>query len=186
MDRELLDGLTARGSDLDFGPDRTGFHMMYLRRGGGYYINVGCSELIASGDIKLVHAEETETFTPSGVCGCRRRARDFNLVVLATGYQNQQEGIRRSLGDEIADRVGRVWGFDENYIMRNMWQRTAQHNLWLTGGSLLDCRLYSRFLALHIKAELEGIARPEIAIPPRATTPRASRRPPCPSKALPQ
>jgi cation diffusion facilitator CzcD-associated flavoprotein CzcO len=164
-DRELLDGLASQGFRLDFGPDRTGFHMMFLRRGGGYYINVGCSELIASGDIKLVHAEESETFTPSGLRLKDGVTRDFDLVVLATGYQDQQEGIRQALGDEIADRVGRVWGFDENYIMRNMWQRTAQQNLWLTGGSLLDCRLYSRFLALLIKAELEGIARPEIAIP---------------------
>ncbi len=138
-DRELLDGLASQGFRLDFGPDRTGFHMMFLRRGGGYYINVGCSELIASGDIKLVHAEESETFTPSGLRLKDGVTRDFDLVVLATGYQDQQEGIRQSLGDEIADRVGRVWGFDENYIMRNMWQRTAQQNLWLTGGSLLDC-----------------------------------------------
>lgn len=164
-DRELLDGLAERGFRLDFGPDSTGFHMMFLRRGGGYYINVGCSELIASGDIKLLQADAFDTFTPPGLRMKDGQTREFDLVVLATGYQDQQEGVRRSLGDDVAGRVGRVWGFDENYIMRNMWQRTAQKNLWLMGGSLLDCRLYSRFLALLIKAELEGIARPEIAIP---------------------
>jgi cation diffusion facilitator CzcD-associated flavoprotein CzcO len=165
LDRELLGGLAARGFRLDFGPDNTGFHMMFLRRGGGYYINVGCSELIASGEIKLVQADAYETFTPSGLRMKDGTTREFDLVVLATGYHDQQEGIRRSLGEEIANRVGRVWGFDQNYIMRNMWQRTAQKNLWLMGGSLLDCRLYSRFLALLIRAELEGIARPEIGIP---------------------
>jgi hypothetical protein len=53
--------------------------------------------------------------------------------------------------------VGLIWGFDENYVMRNMWQKTAQDGFWVMGGSLIDCRLYSRFLALQIKAELAGV-----------------------------
>ena len=79
------------------------------------------------------------------------------VVVLATGYENLQEGIRRMLGDEIADRVGPVWGFDENHIMKNMWQQTAQPHFWLMGGSLVDCRLYSKFLAVQIRADLAGL-----------------------------
>lgn len=165
LDQELLDRLRARGFKLDSGPDETGFHMMYLRKGGGYYINVGASDLIASGEIALVQAEDYETFVPNGIRLASGEVREFDLVVLATGYQDQQEGIRALMGDEVADKVGPVWGFDENYIMRNMWQRTAQENLWLAGGSLLDCRLYSRFLALLIKADIEGIACPEIALP---------------------
>jgi cation diffusion facilitator CzcD-associated flavoprotein CzcO len=164
LDRELLDGLRKAGFQLDFGPDDTGFHMLFLRRGGGYYINVGCSDLIVAGDIDLVQASDYETFVPSGLMLRDGEIREFDVVVLATGYKDQQEGIRRMLGDEVADKIGNVWGFDENYIMRNMWQRTAQENLWLMGGSLLDCRLYSRFLALLIKADIEGISRPEVEL----------------------
>ena len=40
--------------------------------------------------------------------------------------------------------------------MRNMWTRTGQEHLWLMGGALMEARLYSRFLALLIKADLEG------------------------------
>lgn len=165
LDRDLLQGLRSRGFRTDEGPDSTGFHMMYLRRGGGYYINVGCSEMIVSGQIALLQAEEYESFTPRGL---RKRAGDdvpLDLVVLATGYHDQQEAIRRMLGAEVAEKVGPVWGFDDNYIMRNMWQRTAQEGLWLMGGSLLDCRLYTRFLALLIKADLEGLSRPEVGLP---------------------
>ena len=32
---------------LDFGDDDSGLFMKYLRRGSGYYIDVGASELVA-------------------------------------------------------------------------------------------------------------------------------------------
>jgi hypothetical protein len=38
-----------------------------------------------------------------------------------------------------------------------MWKRIAQDHLWIMGGGLAECRLYSRFLALQIKADLEGL-----------------------------
>jgi hypothetical protein len=156
LDEELLESLHAVGFETDFEPDNTGFYMKYLRRGGGYYINVGCSELIAERKIKLIQARDVDTFTNSGLRH-RDGEIDADLIVLATGYENQQEGIRRLLGDNIADRLGPVWGFDENHVMRNMWQRTKQESLWIMGGSLIDCRIYSRFLALQIVASLKGI-----------------------------
>jgi hypothetical protein len=160
MDKDLLDRLNAVGFETTPGPDGTGFHMMYLRKGGGYYINVGCSDLIADRKIDLFQARDIQRFTPTGVSLRNGLHVDFDVVVLATGYENQQEGIRRLLGDEVADRVGPIWGFDENYVMRNMWQRTAQDGFWVMGGSLIDCRLYSRFLALQIRAELSKLPTP--------------------------
>jgi putative flavoprotein involved in K+ transport len=77
--------------------------------------------------------------------------------VLATGYKNQQDAVRLYLGDNIADRIGPVWGFDENGELRNMWRRTAQSGLWFTGGSLAQSRIYSCYLALQIKALEEGL-----------------------------
>jgi hypothetical protein len=82
---------------------------------------------------------------------------DADLVVLATGYENQQATVRRLLGDEVADRLGPVWGFGDNQFMRNMWTRTAQQGLWLMGGAFNECRLYSKFLALQIRADLAGV-----------------------------
>jgi len=79
------------------------------------------------------------------------------LLVLATGYKNQQETVRRYLGDAIADRVGPVWGFDAGGELCNMWRRTAQPGLWFTAGSLAQCRIFSRYLALQIKALEEGL-----------------------------
>ena len=157
LDHDLLSGLDAVGFRTDSGPDDTGFHMRYLRQGGGYYINVGCAELIADRKIGVVDASAIDTFTPDGVLLRDGTTVPAEVVVLATGYENLQEGIRRMLGDEIADRVGPVWGFDENHIMKNMWQQTAQPHFWLMGGSLVDCRLYSKFLAVQIRADLAGL-----------------------------
>jgi cation diffusion facilitator CzcD-associated flavoprotein CzcO len=159
LDRELLDGLRAVGFEIDMGDDETGFHMKYLRTGGGYYINVGGSDLIARRQIGLLHARDLDTFVADGV-----RKRDgtlvpADLVVLATGFETQIATIRRLLGDEVADKVGSLWGFDEQGFMRNMWKRIAQDHLWIMGGGLAECRLYSRFLALQIKADLEGLCQ---------------------------
>jgi cation diffusion facilitator CzcD-associated flavoprotein CzcO len=152
VDKPLLDALEARGFRLHYGEDQTGFQMMYLRRGGGYYFNVGCSELIIAGKIGLLQYDEIDRFVREGARLKDGRIVPADLIVLATGYKNQQDAVRLYLGDEIADRIGPVWGFDEGSELRNMWRRTAQPGLWFTAGSLAQCRIYSRYLALQIKA----------------------------------
>jgi cation diffusion facilitator CzcD-associated flavoprotein CzcO len=160
LDADLLGRLDAVGFETAFEPDGTGFHMAYLRKGGGYYINVGCSELIADGKIDLVHASDIASFEKSGMRLADGTLVESDLVVLATGYENQQETIRRMLGDEVADKVGPIWGFDDQGFMRNMWTRTGQKGFWIMGGALNECRFYSRFLAVQLKASLEGLLPP--------------------------
>jgi putative flavoprotein involved in K+ transport len=157
VDKALLDGLAARGFRLHFGEDETGFQMMYLRRGGGYYFNVGCSDLIVSGAISLLQFSDIESFVTEGARLRDGRIVPADLLVLATGYKGQQDAVRLYLGDEIADRVGPVWGFDEGGELRNMWRATAQPGLWFTAGSLAQCRIFSRYLAIQIKAREEGL-----------------------------
>lgn len=152
-DKPLHDALTARGFKLDFGePDDTGFQMKYLRRGGGYYFNVGCSDLIADGSIKLAHYEDFDAITAAGLRMKDGATIPADLIVAATGYKNQQETVRQFLGSDIADRIGPVWGFDDGGELANMWKPTPQHGLWFTAGSLAQCRIYSKFLALQIAA----------------------------------
>jgi putative flavoprotein involved in K+ transport len=157
VDKALLDGLEKSGFRLHYGEDETGFQMMYLRRGGGYYFNVGCSDLIIAGKIKLLQFSDIEKFVGEGA-----RLRDGSVVpadvlVLATGYKNQQDTVRAYLGDAVADKIGPVWGFDDGGELRNMWRRTAQPGLWFTAGSFAQCRIFSRFLAIQIKALETGL-----------------------------
>jgi putative flavoprotein involved in K+ transport len=157
VDRPLLDALAKAGFRLHFGEDDTGFQMMYLRRGGGYYFDVGCSQLIISGAIKLMQFADIERFVGQGARLKNGRVVPADLLVLATGYLSQQDAVRHFLGDRIADAIGPVWGFDDGGELRNMWRRTAQAGLWFTAGSLAQCRIFSRYLALQIKAIEEGI-----------------------------
>ena len=154
-DQPLLDGLAARGFQLDFGEDETGFQMKYLRRGGGYYFNIGCADLIADGSIKLLQYSAIERFVEDGVRLADGRLVPARLLVLATGYKNQQDVVRSILGNAVADRIGPVWGFDEGGELRNMWRPTKQPGLWFTAGSLAQCRIYSKYLALQIARSLQ-------------------------------
>jgi putative flavoprotein involved in K+ transport len=79
------------------------------------------------------------------------------LLVLATGYYTQQELVRRLLGETIAARVGPIWGIGPDGEMANMWKRTPQQGLWFMAGSLAQCRIYSKYLALQIKAIEAGL-----------------------------
>ncbi|MDP3676632.1 MAG: NAD(P)/FAD-dependent oxidoreductase [Novosphingobium sp.] len=168
LDQPLLSKLNERGMKTYFGSDNTGFQMMFMRGQGGYYIDVGCSALIADGTIPVIQAEETIGLNAGDFQMKDGSTVPCDVVVLSTGFLNMQENIRAMFGNEVADKVGPVWGFDEDYQMRAMWRRTGQDGLWITGGSLLDSRIFSRFMALEIKAELEGILPSRDALPLQA------------------
>jgi thioredoxin reductase len=165
-DQPLLDGLAKRGFKLDMGgDDATGFQMKYMRRGGGYYFNVGCSDLIVNGEVGLIQFDDIDTFVAEGA-----RMKDGTLVpadllVTATGFKNQQDVVRTFMGDAIADRAGPVWGFNDGGELRNMWCRTPQPGLWFTAGSLAQCRIYSKYLALQIMACEEGLIPAQMPAP---------------------
>ncbi|MET4798458.1 NAD(P)-binding domain-containing protein [Bradyrhizobium sp. LB11.1] len=163
LDKELLDGLRRVGFKLDFGEAGTGWQFKYLTRGGGYYFNVGCSNLIVEGAIKLKQFEDIDSFTTDGAQMNDGTAIAADLIVLSTGYKPQEYLVRRLFGDGVADRVGPVWGFGDSLELRNMYARTGQPGLWFIAGSLAQCRINSKFLALQIKAIEEGILGREVA-----------------------
>jgi putative flavoprotein involved in K+ transport len=156
-DKDLIAGLVARGFKWDIGEDGTGHQMKYRRRGGGYYLDVGCSQLIIDGEIGLLQFDRIDRFVPEGVRLKDGAVLPAQLLVLATGYYTQQELVRRLLGDAIAERVGPIWGFGADGEMANMWKRTPQDGLWFMAGSLAQCRIYSKYLALQIKALETGL-----------------------------
>jgi cation diffusion facilitator CzcD-associated flavoprotein CzcO len=157
LDRELLERLERVGFKLDFVEDDTGWQFKYLTRGGGYYFNVGCSDLVANGDIGLVQFSDIAAFVPEGARMRNGETLAADVVVLATGYKGQEHLVRKLFGDEVAGRVGPIWGFGEQQELRNMFMRTAQPGLWFIAGSLAQCRIYSKYLALQIKASEVGL-----------------------------
>ncbi len=152
LDKDLIAALKARGFKYDMGEDETGHQMKYRRRGGGYYLNAGCSDLIIDHKIGLLQYDDIEKFVPEGALMKDGTIQKADLLVLATGYYSQQEVVRRLMGDEVADRVGQVWGIGANGELANMWTRTPQEGLWFMGGALAQARIYSKYVALQIKA----------------------------------
>jgi pyridine nucleotide-disulfide oxidoreductase len=149
LDKTLLDKLERKGFRLGFGDDNTGWQFLYLTRGGGYYFNVGCSDLIVEGKIALAQISELKDLL-----------KDTDLVVLATGWKGQEHLVKKLFGEDVAARVGPIWGFGADQELRNMFTRTAQPGLWFIAGSFAQSRIYSKYLALQIQASELGLLTP--------------------------
>jgi putative flavoprotein involved in K+ transport len=167
-DKDFYDRLAAAGFDLDWGEDNSGLFMKYLRRGSGYYIDVGASDLIADGTIKLAHGQ-VDHLTEDSVVLADGTVLPADVVVYATGYGSMNGWAADLIGQDVADKVGKVWGLGSDTLkdpgpwegeQRNMWKPTQQDNLWFHGGNLHQSRHYSLYLALQLKARHEGIPTP--------------------------
>jgi cation diffusion facilitator CzcD-associated flavoprotein CzcO len=157
LDQALLEGLERIGFNLDFGDDGTGWQFKYLTRGGGYYFNVGASDLLISGAIKLIQFTDIEGFVADGARMTDGATIKADLIVLATGYKRQEVLVQKLFGAAVAKRIGPIWGFGDGQELRNMYTRTPQPGLWFIAGSLAQCRINSKYLALQIKAIEAGL-----------------------------
>lgn len=157
LDKELIESLIQRGFKYDLGEDQTGHQMKYRRRGGGYYLDAGCSQLIIDGEIHLLQFDSVKEFTKTGIICKDGTETQFDALILATGYYTQKELVKRLLGEKVADSVGEIWGIGADGEMANMWKKTSQKGLWFMAGSLAQCRIYSKYLALQIKAIEENL-----------------------------
>ncbi len=167
-DHDLYRKLEQVGFLFDFGEDNSGQSCKYLRRGTGYYIDVGASELIAKGDIKL-KTGQIDQILPTGLLLSSGEEIAADIIVFATGYSSMSQSIATLISQEVADRVGKVWGLGSDTSgdpgpwegeLRNMWKPTQQKGLWIHGGNLHQSRHYSLYLALQLKARMEGIPTP--------------------------
>jgi putative flavoprotein involved in K+ transport len=165
-DAAFYEKLTATGFLLDFGPDETGLMMKAYRTGSGYYIDVGASQLIIDGEIKVKSGVEVERLTPDGIRLADGTELPADVVIQSTGFQSMHEVVARIVSREVADRIGTCWGLGSGTRhdpgpwhgeLRNMYKPTVQEALWFQGGNLALSRFFSKFLALQIKARMEGI-----------------------------
>jgi len=174
-DADLYIGLEKAGFQYTFGEDGSGIHSLYLRRGAGYYIETGASQMIIEGRIKLKSGVSLEALTEKSVTLSDGTELPADLVVLATGYGSMNQWAEQLISKEVADKVGKVWGLGSHTKadpgpwvgeLRNMWKPTQQPNLWFHGGNLMQSRHYSLYLALQLKARLEGIPTPVYYVEP--------------------
>ena len=173
-DAPFYDRLRASGFLLDFGEDDTGIAGKYPRRASGYYIDVGASDLIADGEIKVRSGVGVDRIEGNAVILSSGEALPADVIVYATGYGPMNGWAELLISKEVADKVGHCWGLGSGTAMdpgpwegelRNMWKPTAQEGLWFHGGNLVQSRFHSLHLALQLKARMEGIATPVFHAP---------------------
>jgi len=157
LDKDMIEGLKGIGFKFDVGEDGTGHQMKYRRRGGGYNLDAGSSELMIKGEIALLQNERIERYCPEGALLKDGTVVPADVIVLGTGYYPQCELVRRALGEGMAERIGPVWGEDKDGELANMFKRTPQEGVWFIAGSLTQARVYSKYMALQIKAIEEGL-----------------------------
>ena len=157
------------GFQLDFGDDESGVFMKFLRRGSGYYLDVGAAELVANGSIKLRSNVTIESMNEHELILNNGAELKADLVVYATGYGSMNLFLSDIISPQVAQQLGKVWGLGSNTTkdpgpweaeLRNMWKPTQVDNLWIHGGNLHQCRYYSLYLALQLKARLAGLSTP--------------------------
>jgi len=174
-DKDLYERLESAGFMLDFGEDGSGLFMKYLRRGSGYYIDVGASEMVADGKIKLKSGVAVKEITENGVQFDDGTELPADLIVMATGYSSMNGWAADLISQDVADKVGKCWGLGSDTKkdpgpwegeLRNMWKPLQQDGLWFHGGNLHQSRHYSQFLSLQIKARMENIATPVYELAP--------------------
>ena len=171
----LYGRLEKAGFMLDLGVDGSGLFRKYLRRGSGYYIDVGASELVANGSIQLKSHTTIERINLSSVTLTDGTELPADLLVYATGYGSMNRGLADLISPETADRLGKVWGLGSDTPkdprpwegeLQNMWQPTRVPHLWVHGGNLHQSRHCSQFLSLQLKARLAGMATPVYGLAP--------------------
>lgn len=160
LDRKMIDGLQAIGFKFDMGEDGAGHQMKYFRRGGGYNLDAGSSDLMIKGELGLLQYDRIERFNADGLLLKDGSKVPADVLVLATGYYPQKELVRRALGEQMAERIGPIWGLGEDGELNNMYKRTPQQGIWFIAGGLAQCRINSKYLALQIKAMELGKLRP--------------------------
>jgi putative flavoprotein involved in K+ transport len=175
-DAEFYEKLRATGFLVDFGPDETGLMMKAYRTGSGYYIDVGCSQLIIDGEIKVKNGVDIERLTERGIRFSDGTEIDAEIVIQATGFLSLHETIAQIVSREVGDRIGKCWGLGSGTRNdpgpwhgepRNMYKPVAHENMWIQGGNLALSRFFSKFVALQIKARMEGIDTPVYGAPTR-------------------
>ena len=168
-DKDFYDALSNAGFQTDFGDDESGMFLKYLRRGSGYYINVGASELVIDGSVP-VHSDTTiKEVQEDAVVLDDGTMLPADVIVLATGYGSMNGWVEKIVSKEAADAVGKVWGLGSDTSkdpdpwegeLRNMWKPTQIPQLWFHGGNLHQSRHYSRYMSLQFKARYEGMDTP--------------------------
>lgn len=169
LDADFYRALEEVGFLLDFGPGDSGLFGKALTRTFNYYIDIGTSQLILDGKVKLASGAGVKELTEDRVVLEDGREIPADVVIYATGFELMENWVSQLFSSDVAEKVGRVGGFGSGMPkdpgpwegdFRNLFKPTRQEGLWICAGLIAFARFYSHFLALQLKARMEGIPTP--------------------------
>jgi len=168
-DAEFYQALEKSGFLLDYGPGGSGLFGKAITGAYNYYIDEGASQLIIDGRIGLEAGLGVKELAENSVVLEDGRHIPADVVIYATGFCPMSDLIADTISPDVADKVGKIWGLGSGASkdpgpwegeLRNLWKPTQQEGLWLQGSLIAHASYYSRFLALQLKARMEGIPTP--------------------------
>lgn len=169
VDADFYEALENIGFRLDFGPGDSGLFGKAITGAYNYYIEIGTSQLLIDGTIKLASGSELKELTQDSVILQDGRELPADVVIYATGFTSMMDTTAELMSSQVSEKIGTIWGLGSGGPkdpgpwegeIRNMWKPTAQEGLWFQGSLIAHARFYSRFLALQLKARMEGIPTP--------------------------
>lgn len=156
--KEYFDRVEAAGFDVERYGDLWG--ACIYDREGGHFFDLGSSNLIVDGTVKVRSgpAALPVAYTATGLGLADGSHVDADVVVFATGYSNNiVPTAKRFFGDEIGDSLREFWQCDTEGEIRGAYRHSGHPRVWYTGHGYAHARFYARFVAMHIKAEVEGV-----------------------------
>ncbi|KAJ6605473.1 hypothetical protein DFH09DRAFT_1242201 [Mycena vulgaris] len=142
---------------LNMGDMDAGLVLLARGRAGGYYIDVGASQLIIDRKIKLKNDSQISEFTERGLKFEDGSELYADVAVFATGLGDARNGIHRICGDAVADKCKPIWGLDAEGEIQGASRDLDVPGLWYMIGNLALCRFHSKHVALQIKAMEEKV-----------------------------
>jgi len=159
----MIDGHEADGFKLN--RFNSGLFMKYFRDGGGYYLDVGCSKLIAERKIKIKQGQDIDHFDETGMVFKDGSRLDADIIVLATGYGSMRDATRRLIGEDTANKIHTCWSLDKQDELQTVWRNSGVPRFWLQCGNFFQARCFSRLVALQIQSIEEGLIPDEYPYP---------------------
>jgi cation diffusion facilitator CzcD-associated flavoprotein CzcO len=148
-----------------------------LERQGGHYLDMGGSQMVIDGAIKMKSADITK-YVPTGLEFTDGSTLEADVIVWCTGFENNMRTmVANIVGKEMVEKLDHHWYLDKEGEIRGAFKpigrkfneiipwlctgdstdQSTDPRIWYTGGGVALARFYSRFLALQIKADLEGV-----------------------------
>ncbi|KAJ7494498.1 FAD/NAD-P-binding domain-containing protein [Mycena galericulata] len=156
QERETHEGLREAGFNISSGKN---FLVLFYEGHGGFWLDVGCAELIRSGKVKIKQGAEIDKFLAHSVILTDGSSLEADTVIFATSYEGVCDSMRTVFGNSTIDHVGPVWGLDDEGELRGCYHPTGHPGLWFAAGDFHQSRVASKQLALEIKAIELGLLK---------------------------